>query len=230
MPTRRTYYAILGISRRESPSGVRSAFRDLARRYHPDRAGPRGTAYFQEIVEAYQTLSDPVRRQDYDRGLQHQEEGPVPRPARVAVAPEPLIPEPLLPEPVSLMRDFEVGRPSVQEIHEHVRRGFTAERRSVSRQMRTLDVDVILRPDTALRGGLLTVGVPVFYPCPRCHGAGEVWGRPCPGCGASGLAQDEQPVYLQVPPGVRDGAVAQVPLRGLGIHNLQLRVRVRVTR
>ena len=69
MSSRRTFYTILGISRRESPAGVRSAFRDLARRYHPDRAGARGTPYFQEIVEAYQTLSDPARRADYDRGL-----------------------------------------------------------------------------------------------------------------------------------------------------------------
>jgi molecular chaperone DnaJ len=37
------YYAILGVSPMESPSGIREAFRELAKRYHPDRIGPQGT-------------------------------------------------------------------------------------------------------------------------------------------------------------------------------------------
>ncbi len=42
---RRDYYTILGVSRSESASGVRTAFRELARRYHPERVGPRGTRF-----------------------------------------------------------------------------------------------------------------------------------------------------------------------------------------
>src|SRR4029434_857361 len=63
------YYLLLGISRRESPSGIRKAFRDLARRHHPDHAGPAGTPLFRDVVEAYRVLSDPQRRREYDAEL-----------------------------------------------------------------------------------------------------------------------------------------------------------------
>lgn len=238
MSARRTYYTILGVTREESPAGVRSAFRDLARRHHPDLVGARGTAFFQDIVEAYQTLSDPERRADYNRGLDHVEGGVPVRHARPAPTPgwmkgrptvEPLIPEPLLPEPVSLMRDFEVGRPSATEIFDRIQGSYTGLGQPKSRRLETLQIDVILRPETALRGGVLTIGVPVFFPCARCRGTGRLLSYACNACGQTGLVEEERPVHLQVAPGVRDGALYRLPLRGLGIHNLQLVVRVRVT-
>ncbi len=234
MSSRRTYYAVLGITQRETPAGVRSAFRDLARRYHPDRVGHRGTAFFQEIVEAYQTLSDPARRADYDRGLDHILDRSQPPPVRVPTGPhvdaEPLIPEPLLPEPVSLMHDFEASHPSVEDVLDRIRRNFTVRGLPKSRRIDSLNIDVFLRPETALRGGVLTIGVPVFYPCPRCRGTGHGWGYPCVTCEESGMVEDQQDVRLHVPAGVPDGALFQVPLRGLGIHNLQLMIRVRIAR
>src|SRR5512134_1910345 len=63
------HYFILGISKTESPGGVRSAFRDLARPHHPDHAGPGGAARFREVVEAYRVLADPERRREYDASL-----------------------------------------------------------------------------------------------------------------------------------------------------------------
>jgi hypothetical protein len=69
------YYAILGVSPMESPSGIREAFRELVKRYHPDRIGPQGTPVFQDIIEAYQVLSDPERRKLYNRGLRRAEGG-----------------------------------------------------------------------------------------------------------------------------------------------------------
>jgi HSP20 family molecular chaperone IbpA len=44
--------------------GIRAAFRDLARKHHPDIAGPRGAPAFREAVEAYRALSDPEARRD----------------------------------------------------------------------------------------------------------------------------------------------------------------------
>jgi DnaJ-class molecular chaperone len=234
MSSKRTYYVVLGVSDRESHSGIRSAFRDLARRYHPDRVGPRGTAFFQEIVEAYHTLSDPGRRADYDRGLGHAEDVAPVDEARIQAPPraqaEPLIPDPLLPQPVSLLRDFETGRPSVDEVTERIRRNFFAERLPKSRRLETLEIDVLLRPETALRGGVLAIGVPVFYPCSRCRGTGRLGLHACFGCEGRGLVEDEQQVRLRVVAGVHDGAVYRVPLGGLGIHNLQLVLRVRIAR
>ena len=69
------YYVILGVAPTESPSGIREAFRELVKRSHPDRVGPQGTRLFQEVVEAYQVLSDPERRRMYDQWLRPAEGG-----------------------------------------------------------------------------------------------------------------------------------------------------------
>lgn len=66
---RKTYYMILGVSSTESPRGIRAAYRDLARRLHPDVAGEQATRAFQEVPEAYDVLCDPERRQDYNDEL-----------------------------------------------------------------------------------------------------------------------------------------------------------------
>lgn len=58
------YYAILGLTRQASDEEIKRAFRKLAMKHHPDRGGDQ--ARFQEINEAYNTLSDPERRRDYD--------------------------------------------------------------------------------------------------------------------------------------------------------------------
>ncbi len=57
---------ILGVSRAESPGGIRAAYRDLAKKVHPDVAGQQATHAFQEISEAYDVLSDPRRRREYE--------------------------------------------------------------------------------------------------------------------------------------------------------------------
>jgi molecular chaperone DnaJ/curved DNA-binding protein len=56
------YYLILGVSRSESPSGIRARYRDLAQTLHPDLAGAHSTSAFQEIAEAYQILAGPAPR------------------------------------------------------------------------------------------------------------------------------------------------------------------------
>src|SRR2546425_12079405 len=65
----RDYRLILGVSRTETARGIQNTFRDLVKKLHPDRVGPQGTAAFQDLVEAYQVLSDPERRQAYRHQL-----------------------------------------------------------------------------------------------------------------------------------------------------------------
>jgi DnaJ-class molecular chaperone len=60
------YYLILGVARAASAGEVRRAFRLLALRHHPDRAGEGSTSTFQRIAEAYAVLSDPNSRAAYD--------------------------------------------------------------------------------------------------------------------------------------------------------------------
>ena len=67
------YYQILGVSKDASADDIKSAFRKLAMKYHPDRQSGKSDAEkkeaedkFKEINEAYDTLSDPEKRQQYD--------------------------------------------------------------------------------------------------------------------------------------------------------------------
>ena len=84
-------YVILGVPIDAEDQVIRSAFRSLVRRYHPDSGEGASPEKFRLLVEAYETLTDPTRRQEYDQSLR-----PKPQPKRIAV--EPLIgpTEPLL--------------------------------------------------------------------------------------------------------------------------------------
>jgi len=61
------YYALLGIPANAAHAELRRAWRRLALRWHPDRAGSAATATFQKIQAAYAVLSDPMSRAAYDR-------------------------------------------------------------------------------------------------------------------------------------------------------------------
>jgi DnaJ domain len=78
------YYELLGVSRDASPTEIRSAYRSLAKVMHPDAGGTAGT--FRLLREAYETLTDPERRDDYDDGPDEdgpdEDEPPPPPPPR----------------------------------------------------------------------------------------------------------------------------------------------------
>ncbi len=223
----RNYYVVLGVPANESSVGIRRAFRELALRYHPDRAGAQGTQYFQELTEAYEVLSDAKRRASYDEGLRHAGDVDLPAPPPVRPAGH-SAPEPLVPGWLSLLRDFWVTQPTAAEVREHIQRSFTDPEHPKSRRLDALNLELLLSLDEAARGGVVTLGVPVFYPCRACHGAG-VWGSyVCQACDGRGMVEEEEAVRLSIPSFVRDGTLLQAPLRGLGIHNMYLQVHIRV--
>jgi hypothetical protein len=222
MPTR-DYYLILGVPPDEPPGGIREAYRELALRYHPDRAGERATPLFQDIVEAYRVLSDPERRSGYDAGLRHG--GRAAAPLRVTLTPSPprtVRVEPLYPEPISRVRDFLAFGPPVEELLDTL---FETEWEGPPQPV---EVELWLSPSQAAQGGIATFGVPVPFPCEDCQGSGRTVTGRCRACLGHGAVEEEQPHRLAVPPRVSDGASFDSPMRGLGLANRYLRVVVRV--
>ena len=69
MASPREYYRILGLDEDATPSDVRSAYRRAAHEHHPDHnpGDAAAAGRFKQVQEAYEVLSDPARRADYDR-------------------------------------------------------------------------------------------------------------------------------------------------------------------
>ncbi len=73
MADKKNYYEILGVEKNASPEEIKSAYRKLAMKYHPDRnRGDEAAAEkFKEVNEAHETLSDQQKRAAYDYELEH---------------------------------------------------------------------------------------------------------------------------------------------------------------
>jgi curved DNA-binding protein CbpA len=99
------YYVVLGIAEDADCDTIRSAFRALARRYHPDAGAGSSAAEFRRALEAYETLSDPGRRQLYDRQLRSR--------LRPAVIPEPIVSN-FGAQPLFVSQTLSYGFPSSQ--------------------------------------------------------------------------------------------------------------------
>ena len=69
MAEKRDYYEVLGVAKTASADEIKSAYRKLAMKWHPDRnpGNPEAKEKFQEASEAYEVLSNPEKRQRYDQ-------------------------------------------------------------------------------------------------------------------------------------------------------------------
>ena len=222
----RDHYVVLGVSRIESDTGIQAAFRALVKRYHPDVAGGVTAPLLREVLEAYEVLSDPDRRRSYDESL---ESGDRRGSIAVAATPRPFVaqPEPLIPETVSIANDFDAIRPSREDLFQRFRRNFIGGPAKGDR-LEALNVVVLVPAEKARRGGLLSVGVPVFHPCPFCRGTGRDWLSHCFQCAGRGEIQSEQTVRVRVPPFAGPRATIDVPLLDIGIGNMFLRLQLQV--
>ncbi len=223
------FYRILGLPRSADAGTIRRAYLDLVRRLHPDRVGPGGTAHFQEITGAYETLSDPAKRRLYDRsyGIASPVDQagygaePITRPAPP--------PEPLISEPISVVDEPDTVRPTLEEVLDRLARNFTASRVPKSEHVEGFDIGVILTREEASTGVAMTLTLPVLRECPMCGGLGGTV-FPCVACDRTGWIESEGAVRVRIPPMVRDGAVIDVPLEQIGVRNMYLRVHVAIRR
>lgn len=224
---RKDYYMILGVPRTESFGGIRAAFRELAKRYHPERVGAQGARFLQEILHAYRVLSDPDKRRLYDQGLSHAEGRPAYRGGAIIPEAESSAASVVL-ETIPRLQRFQTVCPPFEQMLEQVLRNFSRSETSREEPVRSFNVQVILSPEEAVRGGEAQIKIPVFYPCATCGGSGRDWLFTCSSCQAQGMIEEEASVRVQIPPMVRDYSLMEIPVRGLGLHNLYLRLYIRV--
>jgi DnaJ-class molecular chaperone len=214
----KTYYMILGVSRAESPGGIRAAYRDLAKKLHPDVAGQQATHAFQEISEAYDVLSDPQRRREYEKELRRVESS-----GGAPIRPGPAAP--IARAPVSIFDATETVRPSFEAMYDRHLRNVTGVGTRKSEHLEGLNVEVVLTHEEARQGGVLSIGVPGIR-CPYCGGSGCDWLFPCLSCQQQGMIEDEEIICIRIPAMARSGSIYEMPLQGLGIHNFHLRLHV----
>ena len=224
----RNYYVVLGVNPLESSIGIRSAFRELVHRYHPDRAGSQEIAVLSRtFVEAYRVLSNPTAGRPTTPACGTEASGASSRvrrsprrlaAARAAACRRPSRSSVTSPSGAPASTRWPAGSAGASPIR-------TCPSHSGPSRFR---LEVVLPPDRAARGGLLELAVPVFYPCRSCHGARAIGPFPCRRCGGRGMEEHEELVQLSVPARLRDGSVFALPLRGLGIHGLFLELMFRV--
>ncbi len=229
------YYIILGVAIEASPDEIRRAYRKKALELHPDHYG-QDSAPFLDVQEAYGVLSDPARRQDYDRARERERQAVAGKRAHSAhVRPRRSRPEPLIPErsryveDISLTRSFDTFRPSFEEIFDRLWSNFTGAAQPKSSRAERLIIEVPVPWEQAMEGGHVRVFVPAVDTCPVCLGRGGMGPFECWQCGGVGALAGEFPVDVAFPAGMPDDYVVSVALDSLGIANVYLAVRFRVT-
>lgn len=216
------YYAILGVQRSADDKTIKSAYRRLARKYHPDVAKGKdaGGDRFKELSEAYEVLSDPEKRRRYDTlgpDWQRQAQpGPTGQPGGVHVE---------YGEGGDFSEFFRTifGDQGGRGASRAGRGGSINLEdllggRSARQSARGHDVqaNVTISLEDAYSGARKTFGFDVEEPCATCHGAGHVGGKPCPTCHGGGWEVRRHDVDVKIPAGVRSGQKVRVAGEGGG--------------
>lgn len=176
------YYALLGVDPTADAAEVRHAWRRLAVRWHPDRAGASATFIFQRIQAAYAVLSDPAARADYDR--RRSPPRPAPPPPREAPPARRRAPG------VMLQRlSGSLG-------------GLLA--CGTARRAEPGVIELAVNDDEAAQGGMVSISMRVAVYCPAC---GPDATAPCARCGGTRTVDELFSAWLAVPPGVAAGTM-----------------------
>ena len=221
-------YETLGVAHHDSAELVRRAYRDLARLSHATiDAVPM---FVREMEVAVAVLSDGARRTHYDD---------------VVRAEHPSAAEPELGEPaeahLDLLRDFDGGPPSREEVWSLFRSNFAPGAEPKSGHVHVLDLRIAvgervldasdgplggpagraLTPPSGGTGGVLCLEVPLFHACAVCHGTGAIDWVGCHACDGSGVA--EQRSQVRVPMSARERSVS---LGELGVRTPVLQLQL----
>jgi molecular chaperone DnaJ len=243
--TKKDYYELLGISKDASETDIKKAFRKLARKYHPD-VNPSNKAAeqkFKEINEAYEVLSDPKKRQQYDQfGHAAFGAGYGPGPGAGPGF------EGFRPGAESFrVRDFEGFENIFGDIFgERLRPRGPHKGEDITYAIevdledaifgKTIQVDLRRevscttcggtgsQPGTTRRtcpacmgSGAISQGrgfMQIAQPCPTCRGEGTINPNPCRTCAGKGVVPKSERINVKIPPGVDNGS--KIRVAGMG--------------
>lgn len=248
------YYDLLGVSQTASPDEIKRSFRKLARDLHPDRNpdNPEAEAQFKEVAKAYETLSDPEKRANYDR---FGETGPGGNPFDGASFGD--IFEaffggnspfsgfgggggsrgPARGDDMEVVIDVPfveavLGSQQPVEMRTYVPCGPCEATGEVDGSSITScetcgGAGQVRQVRRSILGQMVSTAL-----CPQCEGAGQTIESPCGDCGGDGRQVDEVSYTVDVPAGVDTGATLRLTgrgaagVRGAGFGDLYVRVRV----
>ncbi len=201
-------YQLLGLQQDASLEEIKKAYRQLAKRHHPDRTqnNPRDTEIFKAVAVAFATLSNPEKRAEYDRTLSASERQATASQDRRSRTPRSGFTRP--------QRPFE-------DILEEFFQGWGGW--TPDRDDRVLEI--VLTSQEARTGVTIPVDLPWKEQCPLCHGTGLAPFSICNGCRGSGFALGERRISLTIPPGVASGTTQRLCL---AYNQLTIRVRIKV--
>lgn len=225
----KSYYAILGISSMATPEEIRTAYRRLAKTYHPD-CYPGNSDHFRQVQEAYSVLGNTKSRRQYERQIRRTH-ATASSTRSVHRKPEPLIPDEKVEDlgDISPIRSFETYTPSYDELFDWMWNNFSSMSPTRFEEMRTLTLEVTVNRDQARRGGTARILVPAHTRCPLCQGRGRRGPYECHRCSGEGAISGEIPVAVSFPPGLANEHAVILPLQRYGIQNLHLTVLFRVS-
>jgi molecular chaperone DnaJ len=212
MAAAKDYYDILGVSKNATQEEIKKAFRKQARKHHPDAGGSEER--FKEINEAYEVLSDPEKRKQYDQFGQYFG-GNVPPGAGASAGGAGA-----WPGGFTYTHVGDVG--DLGDLFGDLFSGFgtsTDRARTTTTAQRGADLqyDVTLSFDEALRGISTKVHERRDETCPTCHGTGAKPGTSritCPTCKGAGHVTQGQGLFAFSRPCPRcggEGTIVEQP-------------------
>jgi len=212
---KKDYFAILGLKPSATDKEIRSAYKKLAKKYHPDLNpnNKQAEEKFKEISEANDVLTDPEKRRMWELGESDFESfaRQARKGRRKGGAPD---------QDFSGFRFEEAG--DLGSILGDLFGGMGgAGARGRRGRGADLQTETTLTFDQAIHGTTLRIPLARMGVCPTCHGAGTIPGRsgPCPECHGMGTRPVNETIQVRIQPGAEDGSRVRVAEKGeAGAH------------